>query len=290
MALYRAKADGRGIYRFFEPEMDAQLQARRSIETDLRDALEGDQLQAFYQPIYNIAESRICGYEALIRWRHPEKGMISPTQFIPIAEEAGLIAATGEWMMRRACMDARTWPDRLKVAVNLSSVQFKHSDIPAMVADALAESGLRPNRLELEVTETVLLQNSVGVLQMLHDLRALGVRIALDDFGTGYSSLSYLRTFPFDKIKIDQSFVKEMHTRPDCMAIVNSVVRLAGELGITTTAEGVETEEQFTYLKQLSCTEVQGYFIDRPKPCEELIHGENWNSVAISDRLAGVTP
>ncbi len=278
MALYRAKADGRGVYRFFEPEMDVQLQARRAIEVDLRDALAKGQFEVFYQPLFNVAENRVCGFEALMRWRHPTKGMVSPTQFIPIAEETGLIIAMGEWVLNRACADAMSWPDDKRVAVNLSSVQFKSTDIPKMVADALNASGLPARRLELEVTETVLLENNAAVLHMLHALRALGVSIALDDFGTGYSSLGYLRSFPFDKIKIDQLFVKEIGSRPDCLAIVNSVVTLALELGMTTTAEGVETEEQFEHLRRTRCTEIQGYYVDRPKPCADLVHSINWQN------------
>jgi diguanylate cyclase (GGDEF)-like protein len=272
MALYRAKADGRGVFRFFEPEMDAQLQAKRSIEVDLRDALTKGQLEVFYQPLFNIEEDRICGFEALMRWRHPQKGMVSPVQFIPIAEETGLIVPMGEWVLRRACADAMSWPDSIKVAVNLSSIQIRSSDILKMVAGALEASGLPAKRLELEVTETVLLQNNADVLEMLHALRTLGVCIALDDFGTGYSSLSYLRSFPFDKIKIDQLFVKEIGSRPDCLAIVTSVVTLALELGMATTAEGVESEEQFDLLRRTQCTEIQGYYVDRPKPCQDLIH------------------
>ncbi len=272
MALYRAKSDGRGVFRFFEPAMDAQLQARRSIEVDLRDALTQEQMEVFYQPVFDIREDRIFGFEALMRWRHPLKGMISPIQFIPVAEQTSLIISMGEWVLRRACSDAVTWPDRTKVAVNLSSVQIQNSDILSTVAEALKVSGLAPNRLELEVTETVLLQNKADILRMLHQLRELGVSIALDDFGTGYSSLSYLRSFPFDKIKIDQLFVREIGSRPDCLAIVNSVGTLATELGMRTTAEGVEHEDQFEILLQTRCTEIQGFYVDRPKPCRDLDH------------------
>jgi diguanylate cyclase (GGDEF)-like protein len=289
MALYRAKSDGRGVFRFFEPAMDAQLQARRSIEVDLRDALAQDQMEVFYQPVFDIGEDRICGFEALMRWHHPKKGMISPIQFIPVAEQTSLIITMGEWILRRACADAMTWPDRTKVSVNLSSVQIQNSDILTMVADALKESGLPPNRLELEVTETVLLQNNPEILRMLHALRKLGVSIALDDFGTGYSSLGYLRSFPFDKIKIDQLFVKEIGSRPDCLAIVNSVGTLAMELGMRTTAEGVENEDQFEMLLQTRCTEVQGFYVDRPKPCRDLDHSIKLRNLVRSPRRAEIT-
>ncbi|MBV9783459.1 MAG: EAL domain-containing protein [Acidisphaera sp.] len=271
MAMYRAKADGRGTYRFFEAEMDAQLQARRAIEMDLREALPHQQLEVFYQSLFNLGANRVSGFEALLRWRHPEKGMISPAQFIPVAEDIGLIGAIGAWVLHQACCEAVRWPDHVKVAVNLSPVQFRGQDLVGRVADALAASGLSPNRLELEITESVLLQDNEAVLATLHELRALGLRIALDDFGTGYSSLSYLRSFPFDKIKIDQSFVREMGKRPDCLAIVNSVSMLAWELGMTTTAEGVETEEQLRVLRTAGCTEVQGFFIDRPKPAADVM-------------------
>jgi diguanylate cyclase (GGDEF)-like protein len=286
MALYRAKADGRGVFRFFEPAMDAQLQAKRSIEVDLRDALTNNELEVFYQPLFDITRDQVCGFEALMRWHHPQKGMISPVQFIPIAEETGLIIAMGEWVLRRACFDAMSWPEGTKVAVNLSSVQIKNSDLPKIVAEGLAESGLPASRLELEVTETVLLQNDDQILRMLHALRELGISIALDDFGTGYSSLSYLRSFPFDKIKIDQLFVQEIGSRPDCLAIVNSVGRLALELGMTTTAEGVENEIQLEMLLRTPCKEIQGYYVDRPKPCRDLNHAMKLRHLSRTRRSA----
>ena len=270
MALYRAKSDGRGGYRFFEAEMDAQMQARRAIELDLREAMSRQELEVWYQPIFDIAANRVSGFEALVRWHHPEHGMIPPIQFVPLAEELGLIVPIGEWVLRQACQDAVTWPDDLKVAVNLSPVQFRNSHLVDTVRQALVRTGLASNRLELEITETALLHDNETVLATLHRLRDLGLRTVLDDFGTGYSSLSYLRIFPFDKLKIDQSFVREMATRPDCVAIVNSVASLAYQLGIMTTAEGVETVEQFEQVRRAGCTEAQGYYFDYPRPAAVL--------------------
>ena len=272
LALYRAKADGRATFRFFEPEMDAQLQARRSLELDLRKALAHGDLEVFYQPQVNLAAGTIGGYEALLRWPHPQRGYISPAEFIPIAEETGLIAQLGDWVLRQACREAAEWPDYLKVAVNLSPVQFRSRALVDTIMAALKESGLPPRRLEVEITESVLLQDDAATMEMLHELRGLGVRVALDDFGTGYSSLSYLRSFPFDKIKIDQSFVRELSTRADCLAIVQSITRLGATLRMTTTAEGVETEEQVRQLRAAGCVEAQGYLFGRPKPAVELHH------------------
>jgi diguanylate cyclase (GGDEF)-like protein/PAS domain S-box-containing protein len=272
LALYRAKADGRGTFRLFEPEMHTELHARRALELDLRRALASDEFELFYQPQVNISSNEVSGYEALIRWRHPERGLVSPAEFIPVAEETGLIAQMGEWVMRQACREAAAWPVGLKVAVNLSPVQFRSRALVDNVVSALATSGLAATRLELEITESVLLQDNETTLETLHQLRRLGVRIALDDFGTGYSSLSYLRSFPFDKIKIDQSFVRELSTRADCVAIVQSITRLGASLRMTTTAEGVETEEQVRLLRAAGCTEAQGYLFGRPKPASELVH------------------
>jgi diguanylate cyclase (GGDEF)-like protein len=271
MALYRAKADGRGTYRFFEAEMDAEFQARRAVESDLREALGRRELEVFYQPLFDLATDRVSGFEALVRWRHPERGLIPPAQFVPIAEELGLIVPIGEWVLRRACADAAAWPRHLKVTVNLSPVQFRGAGIVRVVGDALAFSGLDPGRLELEITESTLLQDNERVVAMLHHLRDYGLRTALDDFGTGYSSLSYLRSFPFDKIKIDQSFVREMGRRPDCLAIVNSVAELARRLGMATTAEGVETPEQLRQVREAGCAEAQGYHFGRPRPLAEAL-------------------
>lgn len=272
LALYRAKADGRGTFCFFEPKMNEKVQARRAIEIDLRLALERDELEVFYQPLFNLSAGHVGGFEALVRWRHPERGLVSPAQFIPIAEELGLIVPLGEWVMIQACKEAVTWPDSIKVAVNLSPAQFRSKGLSNSVRRALDDSGLDAKRLELEITESALLQDSEAVLQTLHELHSLGIRIALDDFGTGYSSLSYLRSFPFDKLKIDQSFVREMGYRPDCQAIVISVLGLAAELGMATTAEGVETEEQLDQLRQFGCTEAQGFLFDRPRPAAEIRH------------------
>ena len=270
MALYRAKGDGRGGYRFFEAEMDAQMQARRAIELDLREAMSRQELEVWYQPIFDLTANRVSGFEALLRWHHPQHGMIPPIQFIPLAEELGLIVPIGEWVLRQACQDAVTWPGELKVAVNLSPVQFRNNRLVEALQEVLARTGLASNRLELEITETALLQDNETVLTTLHRLRDLGLRIVLDDFGTGYSSLSYLRSFPFDKLKIDQSFVRDMATRPDCLAIVNSVASLALQLGITTTAEGVETPEQLDQVRRAGCTEAQGYYFDYPRPAAAL--------------------
>lgn len=273
IALYRAKAEGRGRSRVFEIEMDTQLQARRAIEADLREALGRGEFEVFYQPLVNLERESTCGFEALLRWRHPERGMISPAVFIPIAEELGLIVAIGAWVLHQACTDAAAWPDTLKVAVNLSPVQFQNAGLVATVQQALLVSELSPSRLEIEITESAFLQDSQTVLAMLHELGALGLRIALDDFGTGYSSLSYLRSFPFSKLKIDQSFIKDIAFRPDCEAIVRSVNNLATTLGMITTAEGVETDEQLERLRQVGCTEVQGFLFDRPRPVSEI---ERW--------------
>jgi diguanylate cyclase (GGDEF)-like protein/PAS domain S-box-containing protein len=270
MALYRAKADGRGTYRFFEAEMDARAQARRRLELDLRAALQNEEFELHYQPIVQVTTGEIIAFEALLRWHHPERGIVAPLDFIPVAEETGLIGPIGEWVLRQACREAVTWPEQIHVAVNLSAVQFKNRQLVQMVVSALAASGLAPGRLELEITESVLLQDSEGTLATLHNLRRFGVRIAMDDFGTGYSSLSYLRSFPFDKIKIDRSFIEDVATRDDSMAIVRAVTGLGKSLGIATTAEGVETQAQLDTLRAEGCTEVQGYFFSKPKPAGEI--------------------
>jgi len=271
IALYKAKGDGRGTYCLFEAEMDVQLQARRAMELDLVGAIDKHELILFYQPLFDLETNNVSGFEALLRWRHPSLGMVSPAQFIPIAEEIGLIARIGEWVLRQACQDAVTWPVDVTVAVNLSPLQFRNSNLVHIVRASLDASGLPPRRLELEITESALLKDNDKVLATLHELRDLGVEIALDDFGTGYSSLSYLRSFPFDKIKIDQSFVREMDRRPDCLAIVHSVAQLAQKLGMATTAEGVETLEQLDQVRKAGCTQAQGYYFDRPKPASEVV-------------------
>ena len=270
LALYRAKADGRGTYRFFETGMDARAQARRLLEMDLRAALQRDEFQVYYQPIREVASGRVVAFEALLRWNHPQRGLIAPISFIPLAEETGLIVQLGEFVLCSACADAATWPDDVDVAVNLSPVQFKSPNLIAGVTEALAASGLGARRLELEITESVLLQNSEATLTTLHELRAMGVRISLDDFGTGYSSLSYLRSFPFDKIKIDRSFVSELATREDSMAIIRAVTGLGRSLGIVTTAEGVENDAQLELLRREGCTQAQGYLFSKPRPASDV--------------------
>jgi len=271
MALYRAKADGRGLYRFFEPEMDAKMQARRTLEIDLRKALVAGEFELFYQPIVDLQADAISGFEALLRWNHPKRGLVPPAEFVPTAEEMGLIIPLGEQVLRHACTQAAEWPDDIKVAVNLSPVQFKSRALAQAVMSALASSGLPPHRLELEITESVLLQDNEATLTTLHQLRSLGVRISMDDFGTGYSSLSYLRSFPFDKIKIDKSFIWDMSSgRDDSVAIIRAVTGLGKNLGMATTAEGVETHEQLRSLRKEGCTEVQGYLFSRPMPAHQI--------------------
>jgi diguanylate cyclase (GGDEF)-like protein/PAS domain S-box-containing protein len=270
LAMYRAKADGRGTYRFFEAGMDARAQTRRILELELRGALARQEFELHYQPIHNLADGKIIEFEALIRWNHPLRGQINPGDFIPVAEETGLINQIGEWVLRRACADAAGWSRPISVAVNMSPVQFRSPNLVRVVRDALAESQLPAHRLELEITEAVLLDESETTLGVLHQLRGLGVRISMDDFGTGYSSLGYLRSFPFDKIKIDQSFVRDLTTRADAMAIVRAVTGLGKSLGIATTAEGVETAEQVKMLRAEGCTEVQGFHYAAPKPAREV--------------------
>ena len=271
LALYRAKTDGRGVFRFFEPEMDARMQARRILELDLRRALIQCEFELYYQPLVNLQSNKVSGFEALLRWNHPEHGLIPPSSFIPIAEEIGLIVPIGEWVVGRACAEAATWPEELKVAVNLSPAQFKSKGLVLAVTSALARSGLGPHRLELEITETVLLLESEATLATLHQLRELGVKISMDDFGTGYSSLSYLRSFPFDKIKIDRSFVQDVAEQSSgSQAIVKAVSGLGKNLGMTTTAEGVETAEQLSWLRLEGCSEVQGYLFSRPMPASDV--------------------
>jgi EAL domain-containing protein (putative c-di-GMP-specific phosphodiesterase class I) len=269
LALYRAKGDGRGAYRFFEPEMDAQMQARRGMEYDMRRALAAGEFEMHYQPVVNLARDAISGFEALLRWRHPQKGTISPATFIPVAEETGFIVALGDWAIRQSCVAAAAWPGHTKIAVNLSPAQFRSSGLVQTVVDALAASGLPAERLELEITETALLQENKATVDTLYQLRELGVRIALDDFGTGYSSLSYLRSFPFDRIKIDRSFIKDIH-RAGSLHIVRAVAALAKGLGMDTTAEGVETLEQRAAVKAEGCTEMQGFLFSRPRPAREI--------------------
>jgi diguanylate cyclase (GGDEF)-like protein len=270
MALYRAKTDGRGAYQYFEPDMDARMQARRAMELDLRKALSNGELEVYYQPLVNVEQDRISGFEALLRWHHPERGTVSPAVFVPLAEEMGLIGKIGTWVLKQACAEAATWPDDIRVAVNFSPAQFKSRSLILDITSALAASGLRPKRLEVEITESVMLQDTDAVLQTLHQIRELGVRISMDDFGTGYSSLSYLRKFPFDKIKIDQSFVRDLSDRQDAIAIIKAVATMSASLGMDTVAEGVETSDQLLRLRHEGCTEVQGYLFSKPRPSREI--------------------
>jgi diguanylate cyclase (GGDEF)-like protein/PAS domain S-box-containing protein len=271
LAMYDAKADGRRTFRFFEPEMDARVKALRTLELDLRQAITNGGFEVHYQPLVNLADNKVTGCEALLRWRHPSRGMISPAEFIPVAEETGLINQLGEWVLATACAEATTWPDDVKVAVNVSPIQFRGQAFALKVAAALAASGLPAHRLELEITEAVLIRDDEAALAMLHQLRALGVRIALDDFGTGYSSLSYLQRFPFDKIKIDRCFIKEVAEPDGAACIVQAVVNIAAARHMTTTAEGVETRQQLDMLRKLGCTEMQGYLFSPAKPGAEIL-------------------
>jgi len=270
LAMYAAKSAGRRTYRFFEPDMDAQVRARRILEMDLRQAIAYGGLEVYYQPCVSIHDNRITGCEALLRWRHSERGMISPAEFIPIAEDTGLIDQIGEWVLATACAEAATWPDDIKLAVNVSPVQFRSGTLALKIVAALAASGLAANRLELEITEAVLIRDDEAALGILHQLRAIGVRIALDDFGTGYSSLSYLQRFPFDKIKIDRCFVNDIADPDGSSCIVQAVVNIAAARHMTTTAEGVETQQQLELLRALGCAEMQGYLFSPAKPAAEI--------------------
>ncbi|MBB4393436.1 EAL domain-containing protein [Bradyrhizobium sp. ERR14] len=271
LALYSAKSGGRGAFRFFEPELDQLMHARRNLERDMRDALAGREFELHYQPFVNTATGEIRGFEALLRWHHPRRGLVLPGEFIPLAEEAGLIVPLGEWILRTACAEAAKWPAHLRIAINLSPAQFRSKELVPVIVDALANSGIAPHRLELEVTETVIMHDSEAVFAALGQLRELGVRIALDDFGTGYSSLSFLQRFPFDKIKVDRSFVNELSSaRADAHHLARAVVRFAVSLGKTTTAEGVETKEQLDVLREEGCVETQGYYFGRPMPASNI--------------------
>jgi diguanylate cyclase (GGDEF)-like protein/PAS domain S-box-containing protein len=270
LAMYAAKAGGRRIYRFFEPAMDASAKARLTMEQDLRRALSDGGFEIHYQPLVDLRRNEVSGCEALLRWHHPERGMISPAEFIPVAEDTGLINELGDWVLRTACAEAATWPDHIRLAVNVSPVQLKCQTLALKIAGALAASGLKASRLELEITEAVLIRDDEAALAILHQLRALGVRIALDDFGTGFSSLSYLKRFPFDKIKIDRCFVHDISETDGSSSIVQAVVNIAAALKMTTTAEGVETEAQLELLRRLGCTEMQGYLFSAPKPAAQV--------------------
>jgi predicted signal transduction protein with EAL and GGDEF domain len=270
LAMYGAKAGGRRTYRFFVPEMDASAKARLSLEQDLRHAIVNGGFELHYQPLVNLRTNEVSGCEALLRWRHHERGMVSPAEFIPVAEDTGLITEIGDWVLRTACMEAATWPDHVRIAVNVSPVQLKCDTLALKIAGALASSGLDPQRLELEITEAVLIRDDEAALSILHQLRSIGVRIALDDFGTGYSSLSYLKRFPFDKIKIDRCFVADIAETDGSPVIVQAVVNIAAASNMTTVAEGVETEAQREMLRSLGCTEMQGYLFSRPKAASDV--------------------
>ena len=271
LAMYSAKSDGRGTYRMFDPEMDAIVQARRILEGDMRAALAQDEFTLHYQPLVNLQSKKVTAFEALMRWKHPKRGMVSPSDFIPVAEDMGLIVQLGEWALRQACAEATEWPDKICVSVNLSPAQFAKGNLVSVVMSALASSGLPPSRLELEITESVLLDKSERNIAILNQLRALGVRISMDDFGTGYSSIAYLRSFPFDKIKIDQSFVRDVLVDEGSLAIVRAIAGLGVSFGMITTAEGVETEEQMRCLNLEGCIEVQGYLYSEPVPASKIV-------------------
>ncbi len=275
-ALYRAKAEGRGMVRFFEAEMDQKLRERRAMQHDLRSAIERNELKLFYQPQAQI-DGEVIAFEALLRWQHPQKGSVPPAVFIPLAEESGLILSIGEWVLRTACREAASWSKPIRIGVNLSPVQFQHGDLPGLVHSILLETGLAPARLELEITESVLIDNFSRTVSLLRRLKTLGVRIAMDDFGTGYSSLSYLQAFPFDKIKIDQTFISNLKQNAQAATIVRAVIGLARGLEVPVIAEGVETREQLEFLSGASCNEIQGYIVGRPQPIEHystVVNGE----------------
>ena len=264
LALYRAKEAGRGTFAFFEESLNERAQIRRQLETDLRLAVERGEFELFYQPLFDLEQNRICSFEALLRWHHPTRGLVSPVEFIPVAEDTGLIVAIGSWVIREACAQAVRWPEHIRIAVNVSPVQFHRGGLQESILGSLANSGLEPGRLEIEITESIFLEGSEATLRLLHSLRALGVRIALDDFGTGYSSLSYLQSFPFDKLKIDRSFIHNLLTRDGANAIVRAITELAHALNIETTAEGVEETAQLMELRSHGCSSVQGFLFAEP--------------------------
>jgi diguanylate cyclase (GGDEF)-like protein len=270
LALYAVKASSRGSCRFYQRAMNEEIKDRRQIEMDLREAIERNELELHYQPIIDLQRNVVTGFEALARWRHPVKGLVPPVVFIPVAEDSGLILPLGAWALREACRQAALWPEHLKISVNLSPVQFSTPNLFTVIETALAESGIAPHRLELEITERIFMEDSEKTLSALHRLKALGVRIAMDDFGTGYSSLSYLRSFPYDKIKVDRAFVSDLAEGTEHVVIVQAVVSIARALGMTTTAEGVETPGQRDFLKALGCDEAQGYLFSAPIPIEKV--------------------
>ncbi|MFM1814147.1 MAG: hypothetical protein RLZ98_842, partial [Pseudomonadota bacterium] len=286
LALYSAKADGRGNYRYYCASMNATLQMRRNLDSELRQALERNEFELFYQPIRDLDADRISGYEALIRWRHPERGLVPPMEFIPAAEQNGLITAIGAWVLQTACTEIARQPGALRIAVNLSPVQFRSPDLVSTVRKALDASGLPPERLELEITESSLLDKTEHTHHQLLALNAMGVRIALDDFGTGYSSLSYLMSYPIDCIKIDRSFVAKLSDGAQSVSIVRAITDLASSLGMSTTAEGVETEEQLCQLLALGCSEAQGYLFSPPRPAADIFDHEPCRNEEEAARVA----
>jgi diguanylate cyclase (GGDEF)-like protein len=270
LALYRAKEAGRGTYAFFEESLNQRAQERRQLESDLRLAVERGEFELYYQPLFDLEHNKICSFEALLRWNHPSNGLVSPADFIPVAEDTGLIVPIGAWVIREACAQAARWPDKIRVAVNVSPVQFHRGALHETILRALAASGLAPDRLEIEITESIFLEGSETTLRLLHALRSVGVRVALDDFGTGYSSLSYLQSFPFDKLKIDRSFINNLLTREGASAIVHAITELANALGIETTAEGVEETAQLMELRAHGCSSVQGFLFSEPMTLSEV--------------------
>jgi diguanylate cyclase (GGDEF)-like protein len=283
LALYRAKEAGRGTYAFFEQSLNERAQQRRQLESDLRLALERGEFELFYQPLFDLEQNSICSFEALLRWRHPERGIVSPVEFIPVAEDTGLIVPIGAWALREACATAARWPSNVRIAVNVSAVQFHRGALHETILRALADSGLAPDRLEVEITESVFLEGGDTTLRLLHALRTLGVRVALDDFGTGYSSLSYLQSFPFDKLKIDRSFIQGLLTRDGATAIVAAITELARALGIETTAEGVEETAQLMELRAHGCSSVQGFLFAEPMTAAEVDRLFKEDQVAIKN-------
>lgn len=284
IALHKAKTDGGAAYRFFESDMQVKLQDRQLMERDLRLAIDTNSLHLHYQPLFNVISNELLGFEALLRWHHPERGNVSPVDFIPVAEETGIIIGLGDWVLESACRDALKWPGENKIAVNLSPVQFRDPDLPKKVAAILARTGLPPERLELEVTEGVLIDDSDSALCLLMELKGLGVRISMDDFGTGYSSLSYLKLFPFDKIKIDRSFVSHLESGSEDAAIVRAILAMGHSLGMIATAEGVESDEQLRYLHDEGCDEAQGFLLGRPMPFDQALELSQ-ASVSLDDSL-----
>ncbi len=271
LALYEAKALGAGRCAVFQSQMEVKWKEKKSLEADLQNALQNGEMELYYQPQADMDTRKICGYEALLRWAHPTRGMVSPADFIPVAEKTGLIHSIGDWVLRTACLEAARWRDGYRIAVNLSPMQFRSRTLIQNIIGALDAAGLDPSRLELEITESVLMDRSETTLATLRAMKHVGVHIAMDDFGTGYSSLGSLRNLPFDKIKIDQSFIQDITTRPEALSIVEFVIGIGRSLGMTTLAEGVETEEQYECLRRLGCDQAQGYLLGRPMPVERLV-------------------